>query len=51
MLNFGMFNKIYTWYNSLNKNVRIIIGAWAAMLFFYLMVNLLDLIFFGEADW
>ena len=46
-----MFDKIYIWFNSLNKNVKIIIGAWAAMLFCYLMVNLFDLIVNGEADW
>ena len=51
MLNFGMFNKIITWYNNLNVNVRVIIGAFSAMLFCYLMVNLFDLIVNGEADW
>ena len=51
MLNFGMFNKIYTWYNSLNVNVRVIIGAFAAMLFSYLCINLFDLIVNGEANW
>ena len=46
-----MIEKIYIWYNNLNKNVKILIGSFSAMLFFYLMVNLFDLIFFGEADW
>ena len=44
-------HKIFTWYNNQNVNVRVIIGAFSAMLFTYLMVNLVDLIFFGEADW
>ena len=51
MLNFCMFNKIITWYKNLNVNVRVIIGAFSAMLFFYLMVNLFDLIVNGEANW
>ena len=44
-------HKIFTWYNNQNKNVRVIIGACAAMLFTYLCINLVDLIFFGEANW
>ena len=60
MLNFGMFNKIITWYNNhkiftwfnnQNVNVRVIIVAFSAMLFCYLMVNLFDLIVNGEANW
>ena len=46
-----MFNKIFTWYFNQNKNVRLIIGAVFMMLFGYLMINLVDLIFFGEANW
>ena len=46
-----MFNKIITWYNNQNENVRVIIGALSLMLFTYIVVNLFDLIFFGEADW
>ena len=53
-----MFNKIITWwnnfwewYNNQNKNVRLIIGGCAATLFTYLCINLVDLIFFGEANW
>ena len=46
-----MFDKIYIWYKNLNVNVRVIIGAFSAMLFAYLMVNLFDLIVNGEADW
>ena len=46
-----MINKIITWWNNQNENVRVIIGAFSAMIFAYLMVNLVDLIFFGEADW
>ena len=38
-------------YKNPNVHIKIIIGAWAAMLFCYLMVNFFDLIFFGEADW
>ena len=45
-----MINKIITWYNNLNVNVRVI-GVFAAMLFAYLMVNLFDLIVNGAADW
>ena len=37
-----MFDKIYTWYNNLNLNVRIIIGAFSMMLFTCLMTNLVD---------
>ena len=44
-------HKIFTWYNNQNKNVRVIIGSLSMMLFGYLMVNLVDLIFFGEANW
>ena len=55
-----MFNKIITWYNNhkiftwyynQNQNVRLIIGGVSLMLFTYIVVNLVDLIFFGEADW
>ena len=46
-----MFNKIITWYNNQNENVRVIIGALSLMLFTYIVVNLVDLIFFGEANW
>ena len=46
-----MIEKIYVWFNNLNVNVRVIIGAFSAMLFFYLMVNLFDLIVNGEANW
>ena len=44
-------HKIFTWYNNQNKNVRVIIGSLSMMLFGYLMVNLVDLIFFGGANW
>ena len=44
-------HKIFTWYFNQNKNVRLIIGGFATMLFTYLMINLVDLIFFGEANW
>ena len=44
-------HKIFTWYFNQNKNVRLIIGAVFMMLFGYLMINLVDLIFFGEANW
>jgi len=44
-------HKIFTWYFNQNKYVRLIIGAVFVMLFGYLMINLVDLIFFGEADW
>ena len=44
-------HKIFTWYFNQNKNVRLIIGTVFVMLFGYLMINLVDLIFFGEADW
>ena len=62
-----MFNKIITWWNNFwewynnhkifkryfNQStiVRLIIGAVFVMLFSYLMINLVDLIFFGEANW
>ena len=46
-----MINKIITWYNNLNVNVRVIIGASSIMLFGYLVVNLFDLIVNGEANW
>ena len=46
-----MINKIYTWFTSLNVNVKVIIGSWAMMLFGYIVVNLFDLIFFGSANW
>ena len=44
-------HKIFTWYNNQNVNVRVIIGGLSLMLFGYLVVNLGDLIFFGDADW
>ncbi len=44
-------HKIFTWYNNQNENVRVIIGAFSAMLFSYLCINLFDLIVNGEADW
>ena len=44
-------HKIFTWYFNQNKNVRLIIGAFCMMLFGYLCINLVDLIFFGEANW
>jgi len=43
--------KLFTWYNNQNKNVRLIIGGFSVMLFSYLMINLVDLIFFGDANW
>ena len=46
-----MIEKIYIWFNNLNVNVRVIIGAFSMMLFSYLVVNLFDLIVNGEADW
>ena len=46
-----MFDKIITWYNNLNVNVRVIIGGVAVMLFCYLCINLFDLIVNGEANW
>ena len=46
-----MFDNIYTWFNSLNVNVRVIIGAFSMGLFGSLMVNLFDLIVNGEANW
>ena len=42
-----MMDKIYIWYNNLNVNVRIFIGACAAILFTYLMVDLFDWIVNG----
>ena len=44
-------HKIFTWYDNQNQNVRLIIGGVSLMLFSYIVVNLVDLIFFGEANW
>ena len=38
-----MFNKIYAWYSNIeNVSVKVIIGGFSMMFFFYLMIYLVD---------
>ena len=46
-----MFDKIITWFNNLNVNIRVIIASFAMMLFSALMVYLVDSYILVNWDW